>query len=103
MNNVSKTIPRAGENEVVVIPPGKSGIQSSMEKRVDRMDGVVYGIMIAIVLAIIAVIISVIGLFLDQMRFNNQVYREYSEKLKSVETTQKINENLLKELKDVSK
>jgi hypothetical protein len=51
--------------------------------------------MLAVILSMIAIIVSVIGLFLDQMRFNSAVYKEYSQKTESVEQTHKINQDLL--------
>ena len=94
-------IPKASDNEVVNILSGKDGINSNIPKRLDKIDQVLYGVMIAVVLSMIAIIISVIGLFLDQMRYNNTVYKEYSQKTESVETTQKTKEVLLKQIQDL--
>ncbi|EKE15756.1 MAG: hypothetical protein ACD_11C00107G0009 [uncultured bacterium] len=43
--------------------------------------------------------IYVTGIFLDQIRYNNAAYKEYSEKTESVEQTQKINQELLEQNK----
>lgn len=95
-------IPKANDNEVINIPPGKGGVNSGVNRRLDKIDQVLFGIMIAVVLSMIAIIVSVIGLFLDQMRANNLFYKEYSEKIESVENTQKTNEILLKQIQDLS-
>jgi len=88
-------IPKANDNEVFNIPSGKGGVNSGVNKRLDKIDQVLFGIMIAVVLSMISIIISVIGLFLDQMRVNNIIYKEYSEKTQSVDGTLKINQGLL--------
>ena len=44
----------------------------------------------------------VAGLLLDAWHFNSAVYKEYSEKTQSVETTQKINGELLKQIQILS-
>jgi len=74
----------------------------AIEKKFEKIDQVLFGVMIAVVLSMIAIIISVIGLFLDQMRVNNVIYKEYSQKTESVETTQKINETLFKQIQDLA-
>jgi len=85
-------IPKADEKEVVVIPSGELG---NIKKRLDDMKRIIFSINIVVILAMIAIIVSVIGLFLDQMRYNNVAYKEYSQKTESVEIIQKINQELL--------
>ena len=70
-------IPKAGEKEVVMLPRGYLG---EINKKFGKIDQVLFGVMIAVVLSMIAIIVSVIGLFLDQMRVNNVIYKEYSQK-----------------------
>ena len=96
-------IPRANDNEVINIPPGKGGVNSGVNRRLDKIDQVLFGVMIAVVLSMIAIIVSVVGLFLDQMRVNNLVYKEYSQKIESVETTRSANETLLRQVQDLAK
>ena len=93
-------IPKAEEKEVFYPSSGRMG---AIEKKFEKIDQVLFGVMIAVVLSMIAIIVSVIGLFLDQMRTNNLVYKEYSQKTESVETTQKTNEVLLKQIQDLAK
>lgn len=85
-------IPKADEKEIVNVSSGEIG---NLKKKFEKIDQVLFGVMIAVVLSMIAIIVSVIGLFLDQMRVNNIIYKEYSQKTESVETTQKINQELL--------
>ena len=92
-------IPKADEKEVFYPSTGRMG---AIEKKFEKIDQVLFGVMIAVVLSMIAIIISVIGLFLDQMRVNNVIYKEYSQKTESVETTQKINETLFKQIQDLA-
>ncbi len=96
---IKVTIPRATEKEVVNLPKGSLG---DINKRFEKIDQVLFGVMISVVLSMIAIIVSVIGLFIDQMRYNNVAYKEYSQKTESVETTQKVNETLLKELQGLA-
>lgn len=92
-------IPKADEKEVVNVSSGGIG---DIKKKFEKIDQVLFGVMIAIVLSMVAIIVSVIGLFLDQMRANNLVYKEYSQKTESVEATQNANDVLLKQIKDLS-
>ena len=80
-------IAKADEKEVANIPPG--GIKEKFE----RIDQVLYGIVFVLILSVIAIIISVMGLFLDQMRYNNIAYQDYSEKLDILT----LNQELLKQ------
>lgn len=95
-------IPRAKEDEIVKIPTGTMGFQEKVENRFEKIDTILFGIIASVVVSCVAVVIAVIGLFLDQMRYNNTAYREYSQKTESVETTQKVNEALLKQIQDLS-
>ena len=89
-------IPKADEKEVVVIPRGEFG---NIKKKLDDMKHIISSINIVVILSMIAIIVSVTGLFLDQMRYNNAAYKEYSQKTESVENTQKINRELLEQNK----
>ena len=96
---ITVSIPKADENEVANLPQGYLG---NINKRFEKIDQVLFGVMIAVVLSLVAIIVSVIGLFLDQMRFNNTIYKEYSQKTNSVEITQNLNKELLEEIKELS-
>lgn len=100
--NTKITIPikKSDDDEVVIIPPGKGGINSEIKNRLDKIDQVVYGVMVAVVLSSIAIIVSVVGLFLDQMRVNNEVYKEYIKSNQFSENTEKYSQSLLKQNQD---
>lgn len=46
-------------------------------------------------IALVTSLLMVGGLLLDAWHFNSAIYREYTQKTESVETTQKINQELL--------
>ncbi len=56
-----------------------------------------------LIVAIITMIFMVSTLITDSFHFNSTVYKEYSEKTAAVENTQKINEELLKEIQENQK
>ena len=91
-DKVKIEIPRANEGEVVVVPSGTLG---NIHKKLKDINQLVMSINLVVVLSLVAIVISVIGLFLDQMRYNNAAYKEYSEKTESAESIQKINKELL--------
>jgi hypothetical protein len=93
--SVKIQIPKASEREVVEINPGKNGMNSDTKRRFEKIDQVVYGVMIAVVLAMVAVIISVVGIFLDQIRFNNLIYKDYLQKTEEYNQKVQINQDLI--------
>ena len=93
---VQITIPKSGENEVAILHSGEMGV---IKKKFEKIDQILFGIMLAVVLSLVAIIVSVIGLFLDQMRFNNVAYREYAEKMQIIDSEQDTNAELLKQNK----
>jgi predicted PurR-regulated permease PerM len=90
-NKVTIEIPRADEKEVVTIPSGEFG---EIKKKFERIDQILFGVMLSVVLSLVAIIVSVLSLFVDQMRYNNAAYKEYSEKLHVVESLRESNSNL---------
>lgn len=95
-DKVQITIPRADEKEVATLPSGEMG---DIKKKFEKIDQILFGIMLAVVLSLVAIIVSVIGLFLDQMRYNNAAYREYSEKIRIVDSAKETNNELLQQNK----
>lgn len=75
----------------IQIKKGNTGnIDSGMKERVDRHESIIY--------AVVIVLLFMLGqLLIDSFRFSSATYKEYSEKTKSVETTQKINQRLLEQ------
>ena len=53
--------------------------------------------MLTVILSMIAIIVSVIGLFIDQMRYNNAAYKDYSNRIQLSEQAIKSNDLLLKQ------
>lgn len=87
---------KASEDEVVKIQPGGIG---GIKRRFEKIDQVLSGITFVLVLSVVAIIISVVGLFLDQMRYNNAAYKEYSQKIELVDTNQITTNELLEQNK----
>ncbi len=77
----------------IQIKKGYTGnLDSGVEKRVDRHETIIY--------AVVVVLILMLGqLLIDSFRFSGVVYKEYSEKIESIENTQRINQELLEENK----
>lgn len=95
---VQITIPKANENEVATLSSGAMGM-GDIKKKFEKIDQILFGIMLAVVLSLVAIIVSVIGLFLDQMRYNNVAYKEYSEKIQILDSVKEINNELLQQNK----
>lgn len=55
-----------------------------------------------LVVAVLTMIFMLGGILLDSLHFNSAVYKEYSQKTESVESLQKANEVLLKQIQDLS-
>ena len=85
------------ERPQINIPENAPLTSTEVKNRFDKIDKILVTVVVAVVIALISIIIAVIGVFLDQIRFNNAVYREYSQKTESVEITQKINQELLEQ------
>lgn len=61
-----------------------------LEKRVDRHETILY--------AVVIILLFMLGqLLIDSFRFSSVIYKEYSQKIESVETTQEINQQLLEQ------
>lgn len=99
MSDPQIKIPKIDIKEVVIIPGGYIGFQKEVNKRFEKIDTILFGVIAAVVVSLVAVVIAVIGIFLDQMRYNNAAYKQYSGDLKSIETMQKSNDILLEENK----
>lgn len=95
-DKVQITIPRADEKEVTTLPSGEMGV---IKKKFEKIDQILFGIMLAVVLSLVAIIVSVIALFLDQMRYNNAAYREYSEKIQTLDSAKETNNELFQQNK----
>ncbi len=99
MSEIKIIIPKVSEDEVVLIPKGLLGFDREIKKRFEKIDNILFGIIASVIVSCIAVVVAVVGLFIDQMRYNNAAYTDYSQKIGSVEITQKINQELLEQNK----
>lgn len=90
------------EKPTITIPEtgGKiSGMSPEVKNRFEKIDNILFGVITAVVVSLVAVIISVIGLFMDQMRYNNAAYKEYSEKIQTLDSVRDSNSELLEQNK----
>lgn len=70
-----------------------------IHKKLDKFFWILFSVGFVFV---ITLIVMVATLVIDSFHLNSATYKEYSQKTESVETTQKINEELLKQLKELS-
>lgn len=89
-------IPKVDEKEVFNVPSGWLG---EINKKFGEIRQIVFSINIIVVMSLVAIIISLVGIFLDQMRFNNVVYKEYSEKIQTLDSIQEANSKLFEQNK----
>ncbi|KKP43592.1 MAG: hypothetical protein UR31_C0002G0012 [Parcubacteria group bacterium GW2011_GWA2_33_14] len=88
------------EEPLIKIPEKNTpvtGMPEEVKNRFDKIDTILITVVVAIIIALISIVVAVFGIFLDQMRYNNAAYKEYSEKIGTVENTQKINQQLLEQ------
>lgn len=69
--------------------------KKDIDDKFEKMNYILIGV-------VLVLIFMVAGFLLDALHFNSAIYREYADKVKSVETTQKINEELLKQIQSLS-
>ncbi len=93
------------EKPLILIPEKNTpvtGMPPEVKNRFEKIDNLLFGIITSVVISGIAVVVAVVGLFIDQMRYNNVAYKEYSQKTEAIEMTQKTNEILLKQIQGLS-
>lgn len=96
MEKVRIEIPKVDEREIVNIPKGQIGVlKDHFDKQFNKIDKLLFAIVTSVVVSVAAVIVAVVGIFIDQLRYNNAAYKDYSSKLESTEKTQQINKELL--------
>lgn len=92
----------------VYTPVPDSGVGlSSAEKqgifdKLRNVDNILVAVIVVLVVAVITMLFMAVTLLIDSFHFNSATYKEYSEKTTSVETTQKANEVLLTQIKDIA-
>ena len=82
-NEASKKLTEANEKLVETI------------KRIEKIDWTLFAV-------VLILLVMIATLVIDSFHINSATYKEYSEKTESVETTQKTNEALLKQVQDLS-
>ncbi|GEM_PF-2530133 len=100
MAGVEIKIPKVKEEEVVQIPKGSLGDIRGVETKVDQLGGLIYAIVASVIVSGMAVIIAVIGIFLDQMHFNNAAFKDYAEKNSVLEQIRSENNSLMQDNKN---
>lgn len=90
-SSIEIQIPRAKNNEVVDIPSGS--ILGDISKKIDQFGYLLIAIVASVIISGIAVVIAVVGIFIDQMRYNNAAYSDYSQQVKSNTSIQKEYDN----------
>jgi len=88
MSRIDIQIPKVEEKEVTKISSGDLG---SIRERFEKIDNLLFAVTASVLISVVSVIIAVIGLFIDQMRYNNAAYREYSDKLNVTEDLYRTN------------
>ncbi|MBT3704713.1 hypothetical protein HOG17_02940 [Candidatus Peregrinibacteria bacterium] len=95
-DKVTIDIPKASSKEVVIIPIGDLG---GIKKKFEKIDQILFVIITVLLFSLVAIIVSVVGIFLDQMRYNNAAYKDYAEKIEIVDFGQDANNELLQQNK----
>lgn len=72
-----------------------TGMPAEVKNRFDKIDTILMAVVLAVVMALISIVIAVTGIFLDQMRYNNAAYKEYSEKIQTLDSLKNSNSELL--------
>lgn len=91
------------EKPLITFPEkdGQIGMSpNEVKNRFDKIDNILIAVVASVLVSLVAVIISVIGLFLDQMRYNNAAYKDYSEKINIQNQLLEINKTQEQSIKD---
>jgi len=76
--------------------------QAKVEKRLDKIDNLLLAVVASVIISALGMFVSVICLFIDQFRYNNAGYKEYSEKIQAIDIVQKSNELLLRDKEEMA-
>lgn len=83
MSDILISIPKVDEKEVTKVERGDIGdFKEEIKNKFEKIDNVIFSVITVVIISLVAVIIAVVGLFLDQMHYNNAAYREYTNELK---------------------
>ncbi len=92
-------INETGEVQIKIPDTGGSLSVEDVKKDTDSKFKDINYILLSVV---IILLVMVATLIIDSFHFNSAIYKEYSEKTALVEDTQKMNETLLNQIKDLS-
>lgn len=74
-----------------------SQFENEARGRFEKIDQILFAVIASVVISAIASIVAVLGLFIDQFRYNNAAYKEYSMRIESAQKSQAANNEFLKE------
>lgn len=96
------------EKPKIAIPESGYITKKEAKQRFRKIDQILIVVIIAVVLATISALVSVFGIFIDQLRYNNAAYREYSDRIKlqdelkaDISKNQEVLMKQQKEIKDI--
>lgn len=72
--------------------------QENTKQRFDKIDNLLIAVVASVVIATIGVVVSVVGIFIDQLRFNNAAYTDYTNRIQNTNDLQKANKALLQQI-----
>ena len=73
-------------SEIIPVPTSEteltpsSAVQRKNERRFSTLETLVYAVIFVAVISLVGIVVAVTTLVIDQMHFNNQTYRDQSEK-----------------------
>ena len=80
-----------------------SALNKKFEDKFKDMNLILSAVVLVLVVAVITLILMTAFMLIETFRFNSVTYREYSEKLDSIETLRETNESLMTENSEVIK
>jgi len=98
MAKAQKQISQLGEVQIKIPDVGGSVTADDVKKEADSKFKDINYILLSVV---IILLVMVATLVIDSFHINSAIYKEYSQKTESVETTQKTNEAMLKQIQEI--
>lgn len=85
--------------EAAIITESASRSERLINEKIKSVNWLMAGVVLVLFVAVLTMLFMVGGLLLEVWRFNSTVYKEYSEKIESLQSMQKSNEMLLEQNK----
>lgn len=60
---------------------GPTPFEKDAKDRFNKIDNILIAVVASVVISGIAIVVSVVGIFLDQLHYNNVAYNDYSQRL----------------------